>query len=170
TTLFRSEAAYEAVLQRYAPGTLLQAGPGLPDWAYVTYEYSWSGPVEPAQSVRFVYIGPVLLAIWRFAGAALLAALFIGLAQIGRGEPRGWRGIVGDLRERLAGRGATASLLAVILAGSLLAPAARAEVPSAELLKELKARLTRAPECLPTCAEVTSADIVVRGNTLDVTL
>ena len=75
------------MVPRYAPGTLLQAGPGLPDWSYVTYSFDWSGPVEPDQTVRFLYIGPVVLAIWRFAGILLLAALFVALLQVGRGAP-----------------------------------------------------------------------------------
>jgi hypothetical protein len=43
------------VVQRYASGTRLQAGPGIPAWQYNSYDYHWSGPVEPTDTVRFVY-------------------------------------------------------------------------------------------------------------------
>ena len=56
------------VVQRYAPGTLLQTGPGIPTWRYVVYNFAWSGPVEADQSVRFLYLGPLLLGIWRIVG------------------------------------------------------------------------------------------------------
>ena len=60
------------VVQRYAAGTVLQAGPGIPAWRYNSYNYFWSGPVESADTVRFIYVGPggaVLLAPDRRRGA-----------------------------------------------------------------------------------------------------
>ena len=62
--------------ERYAPGTVVQAGPGIPTWQYRSYAYAWSGPVEPSQTVRFVIAGPLMLAVWRVVGVLLLAALF----------------------------------------------------------------------------------------------
>ncbi len=53
------------VVQRYAAGTVLQAGPGIPAWRYNSYSYYWSGPVKSDDTVRFIYVGP--------AGAVLLA-------------------------------------------------------------------------------------------------
>ena len=47
---------------------LVQAGPGIPAWRDLTYAYEWSGPVDPEQSVRFIFIGPVLLGVWRLVG------------------------------------------------------------------------------------------------------
>ncbi|HET9472313.1 MAG TPA: hypothetical protein VFO82_00370, partial [Steroidobacteraceae bacterium] len=41
------------VIQRYAAGTVLQAGPGIPDWSYNSYAYFWTGPVETVDTVRF---------------------------------------------------------------------------------------------------------------------
>ena len=70
----RSEAQ-----QRYAPGTLVQAGPGVPHWHYVTYPFSWSGPVDAAQSVHFIIAGPWLVGVWRVLSIVLLGALFARL-------------------------------------------------------------------------------------------
>ena len=43
----RSESLNAAqVIQRYAAGTVLQAGPGIPAWSYNSYGYFWDGPVE----------------------------------------------------------------------------------------------------------------------------
>src|SRR5690606_41461427 len=39
-------AQFSSVLNRYAAGTQLQPGPGVPGWRYNTYAFGWSGPVE----------------------------------------------------------------------------------------------------------------------------
>ena len=67
--------------ESYAPGTLLQAGPGVPRWRYVAYPFAWSGPVESAQTVRFMVLRPWLVSLWRVLGVALLALLFTRLAR-----------------------------------------------------------------------------------------
>jgi hypothetical protein len=40
----------------------------------VRYDYGWTGPVDAAQTVRFVVLSPILVAIWRIVGVALLIA------------------------------------------------------------------------------------------------
>ena len=74
------------VVQRYAAGTVLQAGPGIPAWRYNSYGYYWSGPVESADTVRFIYVGPVVLFFWRLLGVFALAALFAWLALLSYGK------------------------------------------------------------------------------------
>ena len=158
------------VVQRYAAGTVLQAGPGRPAWRYNSYNYYWSGPVEPSDTVRFIYIGPALMFIWRIAGVLALAALFAALAVLSYGGP----GALGRLR--LPGRppGVAASWLTALMlpfALALVAAPVQAQVaPSPELLEELKTRLTAAPECAPACADVSHARVSVEGDRLEVVL
>jgi hypothetical protein len=169
-------------VQRYAPGTLLQTGPGIPAWSYVVYPFSWSGPVEADQSVRFLYVGPLLLGTWRIIGVVLLIALFITLLQASDRDRWQWPdardALLGWLRSGARARGASGGISAVsalaaaaFIALLLTAAAspARAE-PDAALLAELKARLTRPPDCAPSCAEITSAQVTARGDRLDVSL
>jgi hypothetical protein len=154
------------VVQRYAPGTQLQTGPGIPAWSYNTYQYGWSGPVEPGDSVHFIYIGPFLLSLWRLLGVVALAAWFIALLQKGFGLP---------LRAPWPGGRVIASALPFIGCGLLsalalvAAPTARAaSTPDTALLNELRTRLTEAPQCAPTCAEITAARVSVATGTLEV--
>src|SRR5205807_197935 len=145
------------VVARYAPGTLLQAGPGIPAWNYGAHPFGWSGPVESDQTVRFVVLGPVAVAVWRIAGVALLALLFIALARASFGP----RPALGQFLAR--GSAAAALLLSCVLAA---APgAARAQsTPDAALLNELRERLTEAPPCAPTCAEIMRAQVHLAGD------
>jgi hypothetical protein len=153
------------VVQRYAPGTVLQAGPGIPTWHYNSYRYSWSGPVEAGDHVRFIYIGPVTMFFWRIVGVVALAVLFVWLALLSFGanwRPPGFK----------AATPAAATPL-LLLAGVLAAFSpgqARARAPTPELLEELKTRLTAAPACAPHCADIASARVQVDGNRLEVTL
>jgi hypothetical protein len=148
--------------ERYAPGTVVQAGPGIPTWQYRSYAYAWSGPVEPSQTVRFVIAGPLMLAVWRVVGVLLLAALF-ALLLAGAG-PRWQQHLPPSWRSWLARdpvRGAAPLLAAACLAVALVAgssPAA-AQLPDANLLGELKARLTKPADCEPTCAELLAARV-----------
>jgi hypothetical protein len=150
-------------MQRYAPGTVMQTGPGIPDWHFVSHRYSWAGPVDPAQQLRFAIATPFWLSLWRLVGIVLLAALLVVLGQYAFGWPR---------QLRLPGLprfGASAATLIAI--GALLAPPiVRAESPDPALLNELKSRLTRAPECAPTCAEVTAARVIAEPQSLEIVL
>lgn len=150
------------VVARYAPGTLIQAGPGIPAWNYGAHPFGWSGPVEPDQTVRFVVLGPVAVAVWRIAGVALLALLFIALARASFGP----RPALGQFLAR--GSAAAALLLSCVLA----APhAARAQsTPDAALLNELRERLTEAPPCAPTCAEIMRAQVHLAGDAIRIEL
>jgi hypothetical protein len=116
--------------------------------------------------VRFVFIGPVLLGIWRFTGIVLLAVLF--LALLASRERGGWTWP--NLRGGIS-PGASAGLVAsMLLAFAIATPSPAQAAPDPAVLQELKSRLTRPPECAPTCAEITSAQVTVRGERLDVSL
>ena len=163
------------VVQRYASGTRLQAGPGIPGWRYNSYSYRWSGPVEAGDTVRFLYFGPLVLFFWRILGVAALALLFLWLVRLGYGGR--WR-----LPGMPPGAPATTELPAtralsmllpalVALAGVVgSSPAAAQGAPSDRLLGELKQRLTAAPHCAPDCAELTEARVIVEGDRLEIVL
>ena len=154
--------------ERYAPGTIVQAGPGVPSWQYQSYAYSWSGPVEPGQTARFLVAGPVALAAWRVAGVLLLAAFFAWLLACT--GPKLQQYLPPRLRATLA-RGLApwlAVLVAVVCAVG--ARPASAQLPDASLLNELKARLTKPATCTPTCAEVLAARVTLDASRLTLEL
>ena len=150
------------VVQRYASGTRLQAGPGIPTWSYNAYSYRWSGPVETGDTVRFIYLGPVAMFFWRILGVAGLAVLFLWLARLSYGG-----------RWRLPGMPSAAVTAAMLLGLVALGnphPASAQAAPSTELLEELKQRLTAAPPCAPNCAELAEARVNVDGERLEIVM
>jgi hypothetical protein len=149
-------------LQRYAPGTLVQAGPGRPQWHFVTYDYSWNGPVDSTQSVHFLVLSPLWVALWRLLGVGLLVWIVVSLLRHSGDLPEQWRRFMSWRR----GGVAAAVVLWLLTAGAM--PAARAaSTPDPELLKELRKRLLRPPECVPSCAEVLSARVTVLPGNLE---
>ena len=161
-------------LQRYAPGTQIQTGPGIPAWNYVSYPYAWSGPVEPDATVRFIFIGPLLLGLWRVLGVALLALWFFVLLQraFGFTPPAALRGLMRQFGGA-AMRGASSAtvLLALIAIGAVVTPQAQAaSTPDPALLAELRTRLLEPPRCQPDCADIARAQVQVSGDRLDVRL
>ncbi|HWL62349.1 MAG TPA: hypothetical protein VNQ32_06115 [Steroidobacteraceae bacterium] len=156
-----------SVANRYAAGTLLQAGPGVPNWHFRTYRYGWSGPVEAAQQVRFIWLGPVAMGIWRILGvlATALFALLLarGAFQFALNVP----GLPPSLRRSLGG---TAAVMAAVLLLIPAPPAQAQSIPSQEMLNELRNRLTAPPGCRNSCAEIASATVRASGDRLEVEL
>jgi hypothetical protein len=171
------------VVQRYASGTRLQAGPGIPAWRYNSYPYRWSGPVETNDTVRFIYIGPVALFIWRIVGVGALTLLFLWLARLSYGGTGRSPGMphAGESGGTTAGgtiTGVAAPLLVAVaiatvaLGGPVSARAQNASSvgPSAELLDQLKQRLTAPPRCAPSCAEMAETRVVIDGERLEIVM
>ncbi len=158
----RATSGGEPILVRYAAGTLVQAGPGIPAWNYGAHPFGWSGPVDPDQTVRFIMLGPIAVALWRIAGVALLGWFFIRLARTSFGTRLR---LTGFLRP---GGPVGAMLLACVAA----APhGVRAQsTPDPALLSELRDRLIEAPRCAPTCAEIMQARIHVSGDRIEIDL
>jgi hypothetical protein len=161
-----SRILYSSVSNRYAAGTLLQAGPGVPNWSYKTYPYGWSGPVEPGQDVRFIWLGPVAMGLWRILGVLATALFALLLARISFNLQLNIPGV--PTSGRWLGRSA-----AVIAALVLFAPATPVHaqaIPSQELLNELRTRLTEPPACRGSCAEIASATVRANGDRLEIDL
>jgi hypothetical protein len=154
-------SSFRSPQERFAPGTLVQAGPGVPHWHYAAYAFNWSGPVDTAQTVHFVILRPWLVGIWRVLGVALLIALFAHLIRDNRDLLAGWQRLI-------SARGPAALSVVLVLAGALLCNPSRAySTPDSELLNELKARLSRPAKCVPNCAEIMAARIVLTPTRLE---
>lgn len=142
--------------------SVIQAGAGMPSWNQGNdYRLGWSGPVTAEQSTRLVIAPAWLVRLLRVIMVGLLALLLAKLVPLLltplRGRWRDWRG----------GAAASAALLAIAL---LPAGLHAQNLPSQDLLNQLRDRLTEAPKCAPACAVVAQAQLQASGDTLDVAL
>jgi hypothetical protein len=145
-------------IERYSESTVLQTGAGEPGWSRgQRYELGWSGRVVPGQTMRLLIAPSWLVRILRVLLVALLAWLVVRLLQP---AVRAWKAPP------------PAAAVLVVFA-SLAAPHAQAQAqafPPKDLLDGLRARLTEAPRCAPSCAAYAGAEIVARGDEIRVAL
>src|SRR6185437_6668471 len=129
--------------------SVIQAGAGTPHWNEGNnYRLGWSGPVTPQQTTRLV-IAPVWLV--RLLRVLMVALLVVVLGRLAMNLLRPLRG------RRMPAR-AAGVVGAALLAIALLPAGARAQaLPDAQMLNQLRNRLTEAPKCAPQCAEVAQA-------------
>jgi len=135
------------LLDEIDPNANVQTGPGLPKWRWKEIPLRWNGPVDKSQQVDLLLLSPAMnlfLNLIRVILLSGLAALMLGI----RFKP---------------GKGFNMPSLSMpIMAGLMILPLlqaipvndAQAEIPTPELLNELKTRLMKAPECLPNCAQI----------------
>ena len=147
-------------LERYAPDAMLQTGPGIPNWSYLTYRLHWSGPVDETQAVRLTIVPPWLLSVWRIVGVLAAAALLLALIRLAYGVPTNWR--------LPPWRSAAAAGVLIALFTSSFAPRVHAQSPDPSVLNELKRRLSEPAKCVPNCVEAVMATVSVSGDRLDV--
>jgi hypothetical protein len=115
--------------------------------------------------VHFIILPPWLVGLWRVLGIALLAVLFARMMRGGLDLRAQWQRWLPGRRD------AAASLMLAALAAAMpCAPGHAASTPDRELLNELKTRLSRPPKCVPNCAEIMAARIVLAPSSLEASL
>ena len=151
---------------RYAPNAVVQAGPGIPSWAWNSYQLSWSGPVDAEQTMRLVILPRWAVTILRFV-EVLMLLLFTAVfaAEVFKRRIKLPGGMA--LGQVAASGFMAVGLLTLLMVAS---PAVEAQTPAPELLRELENRLTEAPECAPRCAELVAADVAVGVDSIRMTL
>jgi hypothetical protein len=136
----------------YDPNAMVQTGPGLPKWHWSSTSVRFSGPVERSQRLHLFLLSPPVNLVLALLRACLLALLFLRLVPT-RGS-------------RLPGTQPAALGFAVLAFAVLSAPAARADVPSTEMLDQYRERLLAKPACAPLCASSSRLFLDVRGALL----
>jgi hypothetical protein len=153
-----SSLEYESGRGGYEPDPTarITTGPGLPAWQWTSVRLEWSGPVQRQQQLRLLLLPPFGNRVLAFVRVALLAVLLLCVIGAASGGSGGW------LR-RFSHAGATAALLAFALGAP---QAAHADIPSQELLDELRQRLLEQPECRPSCAASSRLSLDVTPDAL----
>jgi hypothetical protein len=147
------------------PSARIPTGPGRPDWSWQQVDLSWSGPVTRDQQ-----LGLWLLPPWANAGLAIVRVLLI--VAFGAVFARAWRaretGGDGPNVPRAPSDASAAPIAIAVLLGAALAPiAARADLPTPELLEQLRASLLEPPECGESCATISRLALAVAPERLE---
>jgi len=155
--------------QKYDPSQQTQTGIAIPNHQQNSVNLRWDGPIKPAETTSLLLVSPVinklgnLLAILLpFFMAYVLLQKFLALADK-------------KLPSLKFPTQATATSVCLLLAGAALftPDIAKADINiDPALLKELEARLTENPKCLPHCAAIERVNISIKQDqlTLDLTV
>ena len=139
----------------YDPQAVVQTGPGMPRWRWHQVPIEFSGPVEHDQTLNLWMMSPLVNLLLAWVQVLLLGLLTLKLCGLA----------LPGSRPRPGGLGMATVL--VLLLGTLGgARAAQAELPSKELLEELRARLLAKPECRPHCASSPRLRLEVKPRSL----
>lgn len=142
------------------PGSVVQTGPGLPQWGFTTVSMRFTGPVGKDDQIALVLLSPPV----NFALALLRVALIAFLVLVAFGFPgtRWPQAIARAFRGKGALFHGTAALLFALTASAARADEAAVAAepaPSASMLEELKQRLLAPPPCAPSCAAISRVSL-----------
>ena len=138
----------------------IQTGPGRPSWQWQTVTLNWDGPVAQDQKMSLVLMGPwfTRLVYLLSAIATLLVLTYFLYLRV--------PGIKNWVRRVLPGTSGVASLVFVAV---LFNPQdVNADIPDADLLKELESRLLALPDCLNECAYLEEAKVTLTEGVLTI--
>ncbi|MFP2769820.1 hypothetical protein [Oceanisphaera sp. KMM 10153] len=145
------------------PDAKVQTGPGLPNWQWNSVDLSWNGPVQRDQQIRMVLLSPGINLALNLLRVGLISLLVLRMAGINVSRDRGFH-LQRSLLSALVPVGLPLLLLAPLL---LVQPGtARAEMPDARLLEQLKSRLLAPPDCLPDCAQIPQMNLDISPQQL----
>jgi hypothetical protein len=150
-----------ATLLEQDPNAQIQTGPGVPTWRWHAWRLGWSGPVEQSHTLDLYLLSPSLGAV-----LSVLRILLIGLLTV-------WALRLAWRRGRSAPPGApsrapSAAPAALGLGLALLCSSApaQADIPTPELLQELKERMQPPRACDGPCVLVPRLELAVSDGEL----
>ena len=142
--------------ERIDPDANIQTGPGLPQWQWAKVHLSWNGSVDSQQKISLWYLSPKLTMLLNFLRVILVLVLSLLM--------------FGLINKKFKIPSALLSWILLIPFLSFPAQDAYADFPDQQMLNELKSRLLQAPDCLPSCAQISSMHLAVTPKNLSIKL
>lgn len=161
-------AKREANLRTIDPNSMIQTGPGLPQWQGDTVVLEWSGVITPEERADLWLIPPLAYSLLKLLGVLILLVFALRLALLSGLGGGWWQRFLLTAR---SGQAAALLLALPLLTGSPIpADAAEPPTPPTDMLQALQERLLRAPDCLPECAQIDVMDMQLQASSLTVRL
>ncbi|MBT7442449.1 MAG: hypothetical protein HN790_00585 [Methylococcales bacterium] len=143
----------------FDPNAKIQTGPGVPQWRWNSISLGWDGPVQADQEIQVYYVPPVVNQGLNFVRIGLvMLLLLVVLGILPRKKP--------ELKKSASAPQAPLLVLALCLCWPLLSDA---EVPTPELLQQLKQRLVATPDC-DSCASISQLRLTVKQEQITIQL
>lgn len=153
--------------QKYATGTVVQAGLPEPSWQWRTHALGFDGPLKADQQFRLVLLPPWLTRLWQLATVLLLGALIWRAAQ-------GLRAGTKPRPDATPAPSATTAAALIGLVGLVAVaaspPAAAQSTPATELLNQWRQQLLAGPPCDMRCTRIAEARVRLDGDQLEIQL
>ncbi len=150
----------EKMVETYDPDALVQTGPGVPDWRWRSYPFSWNGPVKSDQEMTLRLISPLLNLFLSGLRVLMLALLIYCVMDI--------REVWNAIKNKKIAVNMAALCFFCLLSSPVLTKAAEdpTAFPPLELLRELESRLLEKHACYPNCADISALEITAQTDTL----
>jgi len=165
------------------PNAQVQTGPGLPEWHWTQIHLNWNGPVQKDQMLKLYLIPPWGNTILGFLRVILLASLTGFLLWVSFGSFK--------LNLKPQTKTAIASIFFILMlpfsseeTQASVPPPPQVQqqqnvapippkindLPTPDILEEMKAKLLAAPDCLPNCAGISNLHIIDHPHSLSLEL
>ncbi|MBC8412168.1 MAG: hypothetical protein ISR96_06680 [Nitrospira sp.] len=154
----RYEEKRIARVAQYDPSMVNQTGPGLPSWEWNTVHME-SGPVHRDQQVSLVLIGPRGNLVLSFLRVGLVILLAMGMFGIRYIRGQGWQ---------YPGLKTFLSIVILLFSLASSGSVSASEIPSPQMLDELRSRLLQQDDCFPGCAEIQTMHINITPDVLEI--
>jgi hypothetical protein len=143
------------------PNAQIQTGPGVPSWSWRSWRLNWSGPVEHTHTLQLYLLSPAVM-----AALSLLRIVLVGLLTFWALR-RIWTGWRSSPPGNPLGAAPTGAAAALLLGGLLHTAPARADLPTPELLQQLKERIETPRACEDdACIQVPRLSVVASDGEL----
>ncbi|HEX2485600.1 MAG TPA: hypothetical protein VHQ66_09880, partial [Myxococcota bacterium] len=168
----------EPALPHADPAARITTGPGLPTWTWERVNLTWSGPVEKDRQLRLMLLPPPVNALLAMARVVLVGALIAVVAadlwRRRRAPPPPFPAAPETPRSGASDGPAPPPVaptvlglaLALALPAPLVSAPAGAQLPTPEILEELRDRLLDTEPCQPSCVAIPRMRLEARGQTL----
>ncbi len=151
----------QSMLLEQDPNAQIQTGPGVPSWSWRAWRLGWSGPVEHTHAIELYLLSPGVMAWLSALRIALVGLLtFWALRAV---WTRARRSPPGGSGQRSPAAQSVVTAVLLVFGSLLVAASARADIPTPELLQELKER-TELRACEGTCMEVPRLSLRVSAD------
>ena len=146
------------------PNAIVQTGEGTPTWSWTQHTFYWQSTVGLEDTLEIWFITPTMTKVLNLLN--IIGMLFLVWMFLQAFLQTSMR----NLKERLFTGGSVKALLFVSLMVGVPQNIEANEIPSPQLLNELKSKLLEAPACLPNCATIEQMDISVENDRLFVNM